>query len=86
MRENVLWRILGDKLGKPKNVLYIIHNENMHKGKNARINNNNLKVSTFLVKTLIKLDIAMFLGVDKGWTRVDKIGQRRIGIGEIVNW
>ena len=64
--------------------MYIIHNENMHKSKNASIKNNNLKVSTFLFKTFTIVVIATFLGVDKGWTQVDKIGQGQIGIGEII--
>ena len=72
------------KLGPPKNVLYIIHNENMHKSKNASIYNNNLKVSIFIYKTLIVIVIATFVGVDTGWTGVDKNGHGRIGIGEIV--
>ena len=69
------------KLETPKNVLYIIHNENMHKGKNASIYNNNLKVSIFIYKTLTVIVIATFVGVDTGWTGVDKPKKSKIGIG-----
>ena len=53
----------------------------MHKGKSASIYNNNLKVSIFIYKTLTVIVIATFVGVDTGWTGVDKPKKSKIGIG-----